>query len=490
MWQGPAFRPRLDFLFCAAVFAFLWLAARACVQSVTIDEADTYLVYVAPPAPTQWSGSANNQLLNSLLMRLFICVFGLSHLSLRAPALLGAAIYIHAARRVVRRISHEVLVQLPIFLCLVYNPFIMDHLVAARGYSLALAFLMAAFAFHDQCALASVCAGLSFTANFSFAFVDAATLLLVLVGAWKSGRRPVRAAFACVMPGLAVVLFLAGSVLATWPKGQFIYGATSWAETFRGIVAASLYEPNPFFVNPPLRRFLEKGSIFLVPLLGATCIWRMATAARSRDARREWIAGLAAITLLTLIAHWLLFRVGQVLLPKERTAIYLVPLVMLMAGVLAAIPGGLSRLALVSVLSLMATYFILCLRLTYFKEWRFDADARETYFVLSYYNHKRGLTDIVLNWRYTSVLNFYRTQSGHETIPELATTLPPYPAGHQAYVMFYPDDWTFIRDHGLKIVYHGARSDAVVAVDPEVEEETAASRRAAPQSITRRTMSP
>ncbi|HEV3198190.1 MAG TPA: hypothetical protein VGZ73_09790 [Bryobacteraceae bacterium] len=36
--------------------------------------------------------------------------------------------------------------QLALFVCLVYNPFVMDYLVSARGYSLALAFLMAAIA--------------------------------------------------------------------------------------------------------------------------------------------------------------------------------------------------------------------------------------------------------------------------------------------------------------------------------------------------------
>ena len=38
--------------------------------------------------------ASNNHVLNSLLMRLFTSVFGVSHLSVRAPALLGAALYI------------------------------------------------------------------------------------------------------------------------------------------------------------------------------------------------------------------------------------------------------------------------------------------------------------------------------------------------------------------------------------------------------------
>jgi len=77
-----------------AVFALLWAVARAAVQSITIDEADTYLVWVARPNPSHWEAASNNHVLNSLLMRLTTGLFGVSHLSVRAPALLGAALYI------------------------------------------------------------------------------------------------------------------------------------------------------------------------------------------------------------------------------------------------------------------------------------------------------------------------------------------------------------------------------------------------------------
>ena len=109
---------------------------------ITIDEADTYLVWVARHDPSQWEAASNNHVLNSLLMRLFTSVFGVSHLSVRAPALLGAALYILAAYLLCRKLTPELRVQWPVFVCLVYNPFVMDYLVAARGYSMALAFLM------------------------------------------------------------------------------------------------------------------------------------------------------------------------------------------------------------------------------------------------------------------------------------------------------------------------------------------------------------
>jgi hypothetical protein len=88
-----------------AIFALLWAIARACVQSITIDEADTYLVWVARHDPSHWQGASNNHILNSLLMRLFTSVFGVSHLSVRTPALLGAALYIGAAYLLCRKLA-------------------------------------------------------------------------------------------------------------------------------------------------------------------------------------------------------------------------------------------------------------------------------------------------------------------------------------------------------------------------------------------------
>src|ERR1017187_3604883 len=55
-----------------AIFALLWAGARACVQSITIDEADTYLTWVARHDPSHWEAASNNHVLNSLLMRLFV----------------------------------------------------------------------------------------------------------------------------------------------------------------------------------------------------------------------------------------------------------------------------------------------------------------------------------------------------------------------------------------------------------------------------------
>ncbi len=156
----------------------------------------------------------------------------------------------------------------------------------------------------------------------------------------------------------------------------------------------------------------------------------------------------------------------------ERTASYFAPLLFLIAGAVVAAPKP-SKPATVAFFT-AAIYFLCCLRLTYFREWKFNADVKQTYSVLAYYNHQFGLRDIFPNWRYAAALNFYRIRSGRETLPNLEYKLPPYPGDRAAYVMYYPDDQRFIEEHGLKIVYYGRLSDVVVAIRPEVEMPPAA----------------
>jgi hypothetical protein len=126
------------------------------------------------------------------------------------------------------------------------------------------------------------------------------------------------------------------------------------------------------------------------------------------------------------------------------------------------------------VLALIACYSIGCSRLTYFKEWKYDADMKKVYSVLAYYNRTYGLKDVSVNWRYVAAINAYRELSGHETLHQIGgapNKVNEYPAGYQAYVIFYPWDQGFMRREGLKVVYHDKFTDAAVAIRPDLESQ-------------------
>jgi hypothetical protein len=477
------------FLLLTALFAFSWAIIRACVQSITIDEADTYLMFVSRSAGFIWYPSSNNHVLNSLLMWITTCLLGTSSITVRAPAILGTILYIAVCYFLCGYISSQFWLRLPLFICLAYNPFLFDFMVAGRGYSLALAFLLAAIAvplwhrekeapsLRQSCAWASLFLGLSFSANFSFAFVDAAAFLAIAI--WALGRAGAQIISACVLPGLLVAFLICGYPVLHWHKRELWYGATSLTETVRSIVQPSLFQLDPRFEKAGLYHAMNYLKPALLPLLGALCACQIVVTRIEgswlRDARARRLgrfgSALAAIAVLAIFTHWMGFRLFGLLLPMGRTAIYLVPLCTLLAGIIAAAPGHswagvwLHR-GLVATFFTLACYFLLCLRLTYFEEWKWDAEVKDVYPLLARYNHLDGVTEIGCSWYYTSALNFYRVASGRETIAEMRSSGEPIP-GKPVYVLHSVFDREFIDREGLAVVYRGALTDIVVAVKPE-----------------------
>src|ERR1035437_10328126 len=89
----------------AAAFALVWSILRAVQQAITLDEADTYLWFGGQGAKFIWYPLPNNHVLNSLLIWLSTHVFGVSALTVRLPALLGAVLYISVAYFLCRAIT-------------------------------------------------------------------------------------------------------------------------------------------------------------------------------------------------------------------------------------------------------------------------------------------------------------------------------------------------------------------------------------------------
>jgi hypothetical protein len=376
----------------------------------------------------------------------------------------------------------------PLLACLVFNPLVMDHLVAARGYSLALAFLMVqvtigwdrrsffvvcpAGGAHRpaatdnenrssvvRCAICSACAALSFAANFSFAVVNVAMLTGVLLMACRTvpdWRQRGRLLAAAVGPGLAVSLFLTIHAVLHFPMDTLVYGARTLGEMLRTVRQSSLYQLNPQIVNPSLLHAMEFLAPYIVPVVLALAAWQFR---RRQPALAYLVVGVLAAAIL---GHMILLKAFHVLLPKDRTAIWLVPLMTLAAGVVV------DRRALRIALYTLGVYYLLCLRLHYFKEWDWDADLQEVYPVLAWYNHEYGVTDVAANWQYGSTLNFYRLKSGRETMKEIPSPVELH-GGHAIYVLNFPFDEGFLKGQGLRVVYHGRTTDVVVAVRDGVE---------------------
>ena len=476
-----------------AISAFICLIVRSCVQAVTIDEAYGYITFANPSlAPDLvWYPNPPNHVLYTLLSRFSTWVFGLNELTLRLPALLGAAAYIGASLYICMLLLKGRITRVVVFAAVVFNPFILDHLVAARGYSLAIGFMLLALALlarvvyggspwanQRPIVLASVALGLSVCACFAFAFVDAAVLGVFWLWAIRELRSwpdKVKASAFTILPAIAVMFAICGWTLLHWPKGLVLWGTSSIRESWNGILESCFDRLNPVLVNPLLRLILSHLSgplayagVAVTILLGCLLAVHAVRWRRDASARLFWF--FATILAVALAAHWIAFRAFHLLLPHRRTGLFIAPLAVLTLGAALSVqietrPFVVLRVTGVSVLMLSVAYFLGCLQFDHFREWYWNADAKHAYWVINDLNRRCGVTDFATEWRYINSLNFYRLYFANRELKEF-TRGDPFRPGNTGYVVNFSDpaSYEFVRAQGLHTIYHNPETNTAIAI--------------------------
>jgi hypothetical protein len=326
----------------------------------------------------------------------------------------------------------------------------MDFMVAARGYSLATAFLMLAVALllsepsPSRCMLASAALGLSFSANYSFAIIDGVAFLALV-------RRGTKFAY-CTLPGFFTVLLICGYPLAHWKSDKWRddlwWGAHSLREMSSSLIDSSLFQPV---------HFAEYGPGLLAALAILCLILVVVT--------RPPIGLLAGMTAWAAALSWLAFHFFGLPLPMGRTAIYFVPLLTLLAGTIAAAPTyGVTlavwlRRGITLMLICVACYFLLCLRLSYFREYIWNAETEEVHAVLSRLHTK----DVQCAGIYQTALNYYREVYGPDTLQEFHIVTPEITPGSEVYVLDASYWADFIAKEHLTVIYRGQISNVSIA---------------------------
>jgi hypothetical protein len=331
---------------------------RAATQSITHDEAVTYDRYCTGPLhKLVTSSDANNHVLNSILCRWSVDVFGLSEFTLRLPSVLGGLLFLAMAARASWRVWPGTPLPLLAVLFVGGNPFVMDYLSCARGYSLALGFWMLALdqmvaAFGDERAgvdarlrWASRSLALAVSANLTFLFAAVGLASCALMLAWRrspmaflSREHLMRTWRTMVRPGAIVFLCFALPLVKLRPS-NFYFGAKDWDSSLLSIVEASLaHHPLTWPIDNRTNEYVAAVVVIALGVLPAVMLalallWGFA--ARSilvtppTDRPRPGMllfhlaGGSLTLTLLLLaVAHAAI----RMKLPIERTGMYLVPM--------------------------------------------------------------------------------------------------------------------------------------------------------------------
>lgn len=419
----------------AALKAFLfllWLVClyRAATQSITHDEAFTWELYLTGRLGRIFSYyDANNHLLNTLLMWFSVRAFGLSELSMRIPALAGAAVYFAA----VYRLSRGSAVACGL---LALNPFVLDFMVAARGYGMGLGLWMYGLAMvleGKPGRPAGVLLGLAAAANPIFLVPASLTAAL----AW---RRKVVLPFAGVLAAV-----LAALPLRHMGMNNFYVGAASPLESLRSLAQVS------FLYSPPLRftvagEWVAMAIAYAAPavvLAGLVDGWR----SRNLPAAALVAAGSA---MLLALAH---FATGAPY-PIDRTGIYFLPLVSLVWL------GFAARIAAARVFAAaLAVLFLVQFDTRRFALWEYDADTRALVARLAEAGKGKAVR-LAHSWQLEPSLNFYRVKNRYGWMPP--ATRDPIVRGADYYLLM-GDDRALMDAFGLVPLAEGRISRTVLA---------------------------
>ncbi len=473
-WTPRAAAALLTFLFAANVY-------RAATQSVTIDEAFTYNLYLAGPIKDIFTNyDANNHVLYTLLARASVHLFGASELTLRLPSLLGGAILFFALYRLARIAFGSGPMLLIAVAAVSLNPYLLDFLSAARGYGLALGLFLAGLppllspSRLVPARVAGVAFGLAIATNLTLLFPVAAAASLYGLAAIRFHGR---AGFTRLVDHVALPAVIVAGVILAIPLAharadQFYYGAKSLAETSESLSYASIvHHPSPGVERlAGLVRFtaFRAAPAMLVLIAIGWAIHAAWWLRRPRDggAHAVWWL-LAGALLCSLTLAWLANRYFGVLFPLGRTGLHLLVLFLLSSSVAAHLTWRRPMARVVAVplaiaLVLAAGWFAARWTTRVYSDWPFNAATGRIVEALRR-QHARNPRDHVrvgASWLFEPGLNFYRHALG------LAWMRPvdrSNPEGDFEYYILLPEDRHVMERLHLNLLFHDPATGASLA---------------------------
>ncbi len=470
---------------------------RAATQSLTHDEALTWELYLDAPASNIFDlYDANHHFLSTILERLSTGLFGTSELSLRLPSLLAGALFFLVVYRLVFLVfGGGWLVPLAVLL-MAANPLVLDFLVAARGYGLALAlFFYSLLNMAEHLArrgrrelyLAGTALALAPAANLTLlvpAFVLAALFGFLIwrrpepaLAAKRARKRAPAAAgpglrhFALPLGAVALLFFLAAPVSKA-RLADFYVGIDSPAASAVNLVGCSFaHNSGVGGINsgrPVLAAWRSALSVLLPAMallaaaLGAVRVFR-AGRERKPPALADavlFLAGGSIVASAALLVA-LHYAVGMPY-PSDRTGLYFLPLAGLAVALLAKQAGRVPAVAAAVLGTLMAAHYLAQWNTSSFYVWRYEADSKRILDTIA--SAPRGAKAplrVGISWQLEPAFNFYRTVRRW-------TWLTPFdrngPDGDYDYYVLIANDRPLIARLALRPIYSGPISGTVLAV--------------------------
>ena len=439
-------------ILCALV-RFAVCCYRAVHQAVTVDEATTYNRFVSGPWNKLFGRyDANNHVLSSLMIKITVTFGGLSPFKLRLPSLIAGFFITVGVFWLLKQVDSWIFRWTAFALFCLY-PMLLDFSIAARGYSISLAFFVWALYFtgKQRYRLAGILLGLSIGANLAIVFPTLALFCIVFFLEKKK-----ELILNLVVPALLLGGLINGHSLWKAHRGDFYIGYPELREAVISFVYTSLHAHRSHSGILGDRDMASWIALFGLPLFG------LLAAGITRERRRLIPLLIIVITTIGLICARWMFGLNY---PADRTCLYFVILLALawaMAGDSLKIPW-LRGLWLVPAI-LLLIQFSTQLQTRYFQFWVSETDNGEIASLIQ--EASRGKPEnsmrVSTTWIHQPSLEFYRRYLHIAALQPIERLEPTPLTGFDFYVLS-GGDLDRVKETNLRTVFADRDIEIILA---------------------------
>ena len=372
----------------------IYIIAKATIVQVTHDE--VYTIHILSPQPT-WDlisykdSYTNNHILNTLLIKALFSIFGEDHVLGRVPNIAAFIMYFIYTYRFSKRYIKEDWVSFMFVVVMISNPYLLDFFALARGYGLAIGFMMgsiyyaARYIIDDEMnalPLSILMAILSVYAQFALLHYYLGVSLLFLIVGFKKyfeskNRIKLWQSIGIQFGGLVLLaLLIYLPIMAIVKDNQIAYYGTRgfWQDTISSIIYHSVYAQG-YFSEKTLDIF-KNLTIILLVLSTLYTIWSWVK--KSTAYPSVFVVSTFGCVVLSVLLQF--YLIGNQFV-TDRTALFFYPFLAMLMPMLAAWSFEVSKKMGITVALIFILFSVNHVRrsgsLKSYREWWYDTHTYE-----------------------------------------------------------------------------------------------------------------
>ncbi len=404
----------------------LYTSLRAIKLSMTHDESSSFTFWMNVSvwkcffSPDCW-GTANLHWLYVFLMKPAVNLFGDSEWAIRFPSLLGHLVYLLFSFRLSKMWAKNEWLALASFMMLNLNPFLLDFFSLARGYGIAMTFIMVSIfclgqyvkkgtGIHAFGAIGA--AFLAVLSNFTTLLFYASLLAVMFCVALLKFYQHKQSLKTFFLPAIAftgsTIILLSVPISTLMTKGEFEYGTPEFIGTFESLVKTSLYGLKYF----SMYHVEVLGGILVLMLMAGLALSVSGFIQNMKSTKSQFLLAGSLLPLFVTIAsvsqHYLLGSEYLI----NRTALLFIPIVAVAVFLFIVLwtdrKLSLPKAIVTGIIALFCTvHSIRAVQLKYTSEWFYDHNTKEVVSYLDSIVPEGQTVKFGVHWVFYPTIDFY-----------------------------------------------------------------------------------